>query len=84
MTIRAVYPGTFDPISNGQEYLIKSASLLFDNLVVGVEHSQATRRLYWVVTVVFRYETSDCSPEIPAIFSRSSVDSSWTISSASS
>ena len=41
MTIRAVYPGTFDPITNGHEDLIQRASRLFDTLIVGVAHSQA-------------------------------------------
>ena len=43
MTIRAVYPGTFDPVTNGHEDLIQRASRLFDEVVVGVAHSQAKR-----------------------------------------
>ena len=46
MTIRAVYPGTFDPITNGHEDLIQRASRLFDALVVGVAHSQAKRPFF--------------------------------------
>ena len=46
MTIRAVYPGTFDPITNGHEDLIQRASRLFDELVVGVAHSQAKRPFF--------------------------------------
>jgi pantetheine-phosphate adenylyltransferase len=46
MTIRAVYPGTFDPITNGHEDLIQRASRLFDNVVVGVAHSQAKRPFF--------------------------------------
>jgi len=46
MTIRAVYPGTFDPITNGHEDLIQRASRLFDQLVVGVAHSQAKRPFF--------------------------------------
>jgi pantetheine-phosphate adenylyltransferase len=46
MTIRAVYPGTFDPITNGHEDLIQRASRLFDNIVVGVAHSQAKRPFF--------------------------------------
>ena len=30
MTIRAVYPGTFDPITNGHEDLIQRAARLFE------------------------------------------------------
>ncbi|MEP7260676.1 MAG: pantetheine-phosphate adenylyltransferase, partial [Usitatibacter sp.] len=46
MTIRAVYPGTFDPITNGHEDLIQRASRLFQEVVVGVAHSQAKRPFF--------------------------------------
>ena len=47
MTItRAVYTGTFDPITNGHEDLIQRASRLFDEVVVGVAHSQAKRPFF--------------------------------------
>ena len=47
MTItRAVYPGTFDPITNGHEDLIQRAAKLFDEVVVGVAHSQAKRPFF--------------------------------------
>ena len=46
MTIRAVYPGTFDPITNGHEDLIQRASRLFNVVVVGVAHSQAKRPFF--------------------------------------
>ncbi|MEO5676292.1 MAG: pantetheine-phosphate adenylyltransferase [Usitatibacter sp.] len=46
MTIRAVYPGTFDPITNGHEDLIQRASRLFSVVVVGVAHSQAKRPFF--------------------------------------
>ena len=43
---RAVYPGTFDPITNGHEDLIQRASKLFDEVIVGVAHSQAKRPFF--------------------------------------
>ena len=46
MTIRAVYPGTFDPITNGHEDLIERAGRLFSEVVVGVAHSQAKRPFF--------------------------------------
>ena len=46
MTIRAVYPGTFDPITNGHEDLIQRAARLFDEIVVGVAQSQAKRPFF--------------------------------------
>ncbi|MDH4190969.1 MAG: pantetheine-phosphate adenylyltransferase [Betaproteobacteria bacterium] len=39
--IRAVYPGTFDPLTRGHEDLVRRASVLFDALVVGVADSRA-------------------------------------------
>ncbi|MCK4743457.1 MAG: pantetheine-phosphate adenylyltransferase [Sulfuriflexus sp.] len=36
MKITAVYPGTFDPVTNGHIDLIERASTLFDRLIVGV------------------------------------------------
>jgi pantetheine-phosphate adenylyltransferase len=47
MTVtRAVYPGTFDPITNGHEDLIQRASRLFGEVIVGVAHSQAKRPFF--------------------------------------
>jgi pantetheine-phosphate adenylyltransferase len=36
MKIRAVYPGTFDPVTNGHIDLIHRSSRLFDHVVVGI------------------------------------------------
>jgi pantetheine-phosphate adenylyltransferase len=36
----AVYPGTFDPLTRGHEDLVRRASGLFDQLIVGVADSQ--------------------------------------------
>lgn len=35
-----VYPGTFDPITNGHIDLIERASKLFDKLIIGIASSQ--------------------------------------------
>jgi pantetheine-phosphate adenylyltransferase len=45
-TKRAVYPGTFDPITNGHEDLVQRASRLFDEVIVAVAHSQAKRPFF--------------------------------------
>ena len=34
--VTAVYPGTFDPLTRGHEDLVRRASSLFDQLIVGV------------------------------------------------
>ena len=36
MALVAVYPGTFDPITNGHTDLVRRACVLFDSVVVGV------------------------------------------------
>ena len=44
--IRAVYPGTFDPLTRGHEDLVRRASTLFGTLVVGVADSRAKRTFF--------------------------------------
>ena len=39
MKITAIYPGTFDPITNGHSDIIIKASRLFDRVVVSVARS---------------------------------------------
>lgn len=39
MTVKAIYPGTFDPITNGHTDLIERASKLFGEVIVGVAAS---------------------------------------------
>ncbi|MDH4172765.1 MAG: pantetheine-phosphate adenylyltransferase [Betaproteobacteria bacterium] len=38
--IRAVYPGTFDPLTRGHEDLVRRAAKLFDPLIIGVAKSR--------------------------------------------
>ena len=44
--IKAVYPGTFDPMTRGHEDLVRRASALFDRVVVGVADSRAKRPFF--------------------------------------
>ena len=44
--IKAVYPGTFDPLTRGHEDLVRSASRLFDSLVLGIADSSAKRTFF--------------------------------------
>ena len=39
MTIKAIYPGTFDPVTNGHSDLILRASKLFSEVIIGVAAS---------------------------------------------
>jgi pantetheine-phosphate adenylyltransferase len=44
--IKAVYPGTFDPITLGHQDLVRRASSLFDKVVVGIAVSEAKRPFF--------------------------------------
>jgi pantetheine-phosphate adenylyltransferase len=44
--IKAVYPGTFDPLTRGHEDLVRRASRLFGNLVLGIADSSAKRTFF--------------------------------------
>ncbi|WP_375056365.1 pantetheine-phosphate adenylyltransferase [Zobellella sp. DQSA1] len=46
MSIRVIYPGTFDPITNGHLDLIERASRLFNEVVVGVAFSPSKRPMF--------------------------------------
>ena len=41
-----VYPGTFDPITNGHIDLVERASRLFDKVVIGIASSQRKSPLF--------------------------------------
>lgn len=45
---KAVFPGSFDPVTNGHLDLIKRASKIFDRLVVGVLINSAKKPLFSV------------------------------------
>ncbi|MGQ0656243.1 MAG: pantetheine-phosphate adenylyltransferase [Betaproteobacteria bacterium] len=44
--IKAVYAGTFDPLTRGHEDLVRRASRLFDALVLGIADSRAKRTFF--------------------------------------
>jgi pantetheine-phosphate adenylyltransferase len=46
MNNKAVYPGTFDPITLGHEDLIRRAARLFDKLIVAIADSSAKRPFF--------------------------------------
>ena len=43
---RAVYPGTFDPITRGHEDLVRRASTLFDEMIVAVADSRGKQPFF--------------------------------------
>ena len=46
--IKAVYPGTFDPVTNGHLDIIKRAATLFDELIIGVLYNYKKSPLFSV------------------------------------
>ncbi|QUJ67291.1 pantetheine-phosphate adenylyltransferase [Photobacterium sp. GJ3] len=46
MTTRVIYPGTFDPITNGHQDLIERAAAMFDQVVVGIAFSPSKKPLF--------------------------------------
>jgi len=44
--IKAVYPGTFDPLTRGHEDLVRRASRLFDKLILGIADSHAKHTFF--------------------------------------
>ena len=44
--IRAVYPGTFDPLTRGHEDLVRRASLLLDAVILGVADNRSKRPFF--------------------------------------
>ena len=44
--IRAVYPGTFDPLTRGHEDLVRRASTLFDAVILGVADSRSKKPFF--------------------------------------
>jgi len=46
MSVIAVYPGTFDPITNGHSDLVQRASLLFDKVIVAIAANPAKKPMF--------------------------------------
>ncbi|MDC8831837.1 pantetheine-phosphate adenylyltransferase [Alteromonas gilva] len=46
MHTRAIYPGTFDPITNGHADLIERASRMFDEVIVGIAANPSKQPLF--------------------------------------
>ena len=46
MKLKAVYPGTFDPITLGHQDLVRRAAKIFDEIIVAVADSRAKRPFF--------------------------------------
>ncbi|MEI6714703.1 MAG: pantetheine-phosphate adenylyltransferase [Verrucomicrobiota bacterium] len=44
--VRALYPGSFDPVTNGHLDVLKRASLLFDEVLVAVAYNNSKQALF--------------------------------------
>ncbi|NQZ88735.1 MAG: pantetheine-phosphate adenylyltransferase [Colwellia sp.] len=68
MTIKAIYPGTFDPVTNGHSDLIERASYLFSEVIVGVAASPSKKpRFDLAQRVAMIEEVSQHLPNITVV-----------------
>tara|TARA_B100000579_G_C22712880_1_gene795471 strand:- start:366 stop:854 length:489 start_codon:yes stop_codon:yes gene_type:complete len=59
----AVYPGTFDPITNGHKDIIKRSSLLFDELIIAVADDSNKKTMFKMSQRIkmINHNIDDCS-----------------------
>lgn len=57
MKERAIYPGTFDPLTNGHEDLVRRAARLFDTVIVGVSANPGKSPMFTVEERVYLAKT---------------------------
>ncbi len=68
MTIKAIYPGTFDPVTNGHSDLIERASNLFSEVIVGVAASPSKKpRFNLAQRVAMIEEVSQHLPNVTVV-----------------
>ncbi len=48
MKNRAIYPGTFDPLTNGHIDLVQRAANMFDEVILAIAHNPSKRPLFTV------------------------------------
>jgi pantetheine-phosphate adenylyltransferase len=46
MNIKAIYPGTFDPLTNGHVDIVQRAARMFDQVIVGVASNPSKQPLF--------------------------------------
>ena len=63
MNLKAIYPGTFDPITLGHEDLVRRASRLFDEVILGIADSRAKQPFFTLEerVAMAKMTLADCS-----------------------
>ncbi len=68
MVNRVVYPGTFDPITNGHKDLVERASKMFDEVVIAIAQSEKKAPLFTLdERVALAQETLSHLPNIRVV-----------------
>lgn len=69
MSAGVLYPGTFDPLTNGHEEIVRRAAGLFDRVVLGVAESTSKKPLFTLAerlqlagAVLARYDNVEVMP----------------------
>ena len=62
---RAIYPGTFDPITNGHMDIIKRACHMFDEIIVAVADSESKKPMFSIEERIKMVEAA--TKELPKI-----------------
>lgn len=72
----AVYPGTFDPVTNGHIDILHRAALLFDRVIVGVASDNNKKTLFSLSErqELIRYEAKDMDNVVVKSFNGLTVD----------
>jgi pantetheine-phosphate adenylyltransferase len=65
MRTKVIYPGTFDPLTNGHIDLIKRAANMFDEIIVAVANSPSKKTLFSLEErIQMTYETTKALPNV--------------------
>ncbi len=57
MKKKAIYPGTFDPITNGHHDIIKRSSILFDELIIAITDDNNKKSMFDISERIEMVET---------------------------
>jgi pantetheine-phosphate adenylyltransferase len=76
METKAVYPGSFDPVTNGHMDLIRRGLKIFDRIIVAVLHNPAKKSFFTVEErmEMLRESLSDCENVVVDSFAGLLVD----------